>query len=69
MSSSGAIVSLVSKGVQDAYLNSDQLDSSLFRTKFKRHTNFAQAPKLIKTINDNDTNIVIPVWEIGRAHV
>lgn len=62
MSSSGAIVSLVSKGVQDAYLNTDQLDSSLWRTKFKRHTNFAQAPKLIKTINDNDTNIVIPVW-------
>jgi hypothetical protein len=57
---SGALIQLVSKGVQDAYLISDE-GHSFFRTKFMRHTNFSQVPKLIKTINENDNSITIPV--------
>jgi hypothetical protein len=57
---SGALIQLVSKGVQDVYLTSDE-GHSFFRMKFMRHTNFSQVPKLIKTINENDTSITIPV--------
>jgi hypothetical protein len=57
---SGALIQLVSKGVQDVYLTSDE-GHSFFRTKFMRHTNFSQAPKYIKTISDKDTSIQIPV--------
>ena len=57
---SGALIQLVSKGVQDVYLTSDE-GHSFFRMKFTRHTNFSQAPKLIKVINDKDTSITIPV--------
>jgi hypothetical protein len=62
MSSGGSTISLISKGIQDTYLNTDELSSSLFRKKFTRHTNFSQAPKLIKTVTDTDTTIVIPHW-------
>lgn len=57
---SGALIQLVSKGVQDVYLTSDE-GHSFFRTKFTRHTNFSQAPKFIKTISVDDTSITIPV--------
>src|SRR5210317_639386 len=57
---SGALIQLVSKGVQDMYLTSDE-GHSFFRMKFTRHTNFSQAPKYIKTITDSDTSITIPV--------
>jgi len=57
---SGALIQLVSKGVQDAYIISDE-GHSFFRTKFTRHTNFSQAPKFIKTISDSDNSIIIPV--------
>ena len=57
---SGALIQLVSKGVQDVYLMSDE-GHSFFRTKFTRHTNFSQAPKFIKTISVDDTSITIPV--------
>ena len=57
---SGALIQLVSKGVQDVYLTSDE-GHSFFRMKFTRHTNFSQAPKFIKTISDKDTSIQIPV--------
>lgn len=57
---SGALIQLVSKGVQDVYLTSDE-GHSFFRMKFTRHTNFSQAPKYIKTITDSDTSIIIPV--------
>jgi len=57
---SGALIQLVSKGVQDVYLTSEE-GHSFFRTKFTRHTNFSQAPKYIKTISDSDTSITIPV--------
>ena len=58
---SGALVQLVSKGVQDVYLTSDE-GMSLFSMKYKRHTNFAQAPRLIKTITATDNSIIIPTW-------
>ena len=57
---SGALIQLVSKGIQDVYLTSEE-GHSFFRMKFTRHTNFSQSPKLIKVINDNDTSITIPV--------
>ena len=57
---SGALIQLVSKGVQDVYLTSEE-GHSFFRMKFTRHTNFSQAPKLIKSITDKDNSIVIPV--------
>jgi len=58
---SGALVQLVSKGVQDSYIISDE-GHSFFRTKFTRHTNFSQAPKFIKNVTSTDTSIVIPVY-------
>ena len=57
---SGALIQLVSKGVQDVYLTSDE-GHSFFRMKFTRHTNFSQAPKFIKTITTSDTSVIIPV--------
>tara|TARA_B110000285_G_C15015429_1_gene558791 strand:- start:81 stop:1190 length:1110 start_codon:yes stop_codon:yes gene_type:complete len=57
---SGALIQLVSKGIQDVYLTSDE-GHSFFRMKFTRHTNFSQAPKFIKTVNSTDTSITIPV--------
>ena len=54
---SGALVQLVSKGAQDVYItNNDGV--SLFSLKYKRHTNFSQAPKLIKTITSSKDNII-----------
>lgn len=40
---SGALVNLVAKGVQDAYLTGNP-EVSFFRQKYSRHTNFAFAP-------------------------
>src|SRR5210317_914995 len=57
---SGALIQLVSKGVQDVYLTSDE-GHSFFRMKFTRHTNFSQVPKFIKTITTSDTSVIIPV--------
>jgi len=57
---SGALIQLVSKGVQDVYLTSDD-GNSFFRIKFTRHTNFSQAPKYIKTISTMDNSVTIPV--------
>ena len=57
---SGALIQLVSKGIQDVYLTSDD-GHSFFRMKFTRHTNFSQAPKYIKYISAKDTSIKIPV--------
>ena len=41
---SGALVSLVAKGSQDSYIINNDSDSSFFKSKFTRYTNFAQAP-------------------------
>ena len=57
---SGALIQLVSKGVQDVYLMTEE-GHSFFRIKFTRHTNFSQAPKYLKSINDTDNTITIPV--------
>jgi hypothetical protein len=57
---SGALIQLVSRGVQDVYLNSDE-GHSFFRMKFTRHTNFSQAPKFIKTVTDKDPVFTVPV--------
>jgi len=57
---SGALIQLVSKGVQDIYLTSEE-GHSFFRMKFTRHTNFSQAPKLIKSITNTDNSVIIPV--------
>lgn len=58
---SGALIQLVSKGMQDIYITSDE-GTSFFRTKFSRHTNFSQAPKFIKSITNQDNSITIPVY-------
>ena len=57
---SGALIQLVSKGAQDMYINSEE-GHSFFRMKFTRHTNFSQAPKLIKTVTDKDPTFTVPV--------
>ena len=45
---SGALVELVSKGVQDTYLINNEGANSLFKTVFTRHTNFSMAPKRLE---------------------
>jgi len=42
------------------YINSEE-GHSFFRMKFTRHTNFSQAPKLIKTVTDKDPTFTVPV--------
>ena len=42
---SGSLIQLVSKGVQDIYLSSENITNSLFQSKYNKHTNFSQAPK------------------------
>ena len=53
---SGALVSLVAKGSQDVYLTNNESESSFFKSKFTRYTNFSQAPKRLDyagTIQNN----------------
>jgi hypothetical protein len=61
---SGALISLVSKGVQDVYLMNNDSDSSFFKNKYTRYKNFAQAPKKIDFTsviqNSGTTSIIIP---------
>jgi len=63
MSSSGALIQLVSKGVQDAYLTGDP-QVSFWRQAYKRHTNFAMAPARIDYIGtfgaNNEVTIKVP---------
>lgn len=56
---SGALIQLVSKGAQDVYYMSGE-GTSLFTSKYTRHTNFAQAPKLIKEFSLAEDSCVIP---------
>jgi len=58
---SGALVQLASKGAQDVYITSET-GMSLFSMKYKRHTNFSQAPRLIKEITTENSSIIIPSW-------
>jgi hypothetical protein len=57
-----ALISLVSKGVQDAYLTGDP-QVSFFRQNYKRHTNFSLKPERIDYIgtfgSNNEVNIPI----------
>jgi hypothetical protein len=55
-----ALVSLVSKGLQDVYVSNDESDYSHFKMKYNRHTNFSQAPKHIATLDENNWNFKIP---------
>ena len=58
---SGALVSLVAKGAQDAYLINNESDNSFFKSRFTRYTNFAQAPKILDftgVIQNNGVNSV-----------
>ena len=64
---SGAIVDLVSKGVQDVYITDDK-GMSLFKMKYQRHTNFAQAPKQLNLIGQtvsNNGQSVIKIESLG----
>jgi hypothetical protein len=56
---SGALIQLVSKGAQDVYYMSGE-GTSLFTSKYTRHTNFAQAPKFIKEFSLAEDSGVIP---------
>lgn len=58
---SGALVQLAAKGAQDVYIMSES-GMSLFNMKYKRHTNFSQAPRFIKEITTTNNSIVIPTW-------
>jgi len=56
---SGALIQLVAKGAQDVYYTSSE-GTSLFTSKYTRHTNFAQAPKCIKELSFAEDACVIP---------
>jgi hypothetical protein len=60
---SGALIQLVSKGVQDIYITNQDSGTSLFRTKYTRQKNFSQSSKLIKrNLSSSDNTIVIPTY-------
>lgn len=64
---SGALVDLVSKGAQDVYIT-DNDGMSLFKMRYNRHTNFAQAPKKLHLIGQsiaNNGQSVIKVESLG----
>lgn len=52
---SGALVNIVSKGVQDAFLTGSP-QVSFFRQNYKRHTNFAMKPVEITGVGSNGAN-------------
>jgi hypothetical protein len=60
---SGALVSLVSKGVQDVYLTNNDGEFSLFKIKYTRHTNFSQVSKRLDFLgqiqNNNSSSVFI----------
>ena len=55
---SGALVNLVSKGVQDAYLTGDP-QVSFYRQNYKRYSNFAMKPVEVLGIGSNAPNAEI----------
>jgi hypothetical protein len=62
---SGALVQLIATGIQDTYITSKD-GTSLFKMKFSRYTNFAQAPKFIKEISGHKGDIIsIPIESAG----
>ncbi len=65
---SGALISLVSKGVQDAYLTNNDGNASFFQSRYSRHTNFSQAPKLMSKVGSvaaSGGTTVIPILSFG----
>jgi hypothetical protein len=59
---SGALIYLVAKGIQDTVLTSEESETSFFRNKFTRSTNFSQAPKqfdLIGAVQNSGTSTII----------
>jgi hypothetical protein len=62
---SGALIQLVATGIQDTYITNEG-GLSLFKMRFTRYTNFAQAPRLLKELNGatGDT-VIIPVESFG----
>jgi hypothetical protein len=63
---SGALVNLVAKGAQDAFLTGKP-EVSFFQSMYKRHTNFAQFPVELFPIGSADTNstISLPITRKG----
>jgi hypothetical protein len=69
-----SLVALSSRGIQDVHFINNDSTTSLFRQRFTRTTNFAQAPRYLKTISDTDMSIIIPpdadlvtsVWFEGK---
>jgi hypothetical protein len=60
---SGALVQLISRGVQDVYITNQESGTSLFRTKYTRQKNFSQSPKLIKkNLSSSDNTITVPTY-------
>jgi hypothetical protein len=63
---SGALVTLVAKGAQDVYLINNDSDTSFFKSKFNRYTNFSQAPKILDFTgvvqNSGTTSIFVPSY-------
>ena len=63
---SGALIQLVAQGVQDAYITNTDSDTSLFKMRFTRYTNFAKAPKYIGPINGlSGQTVVVPIQSHG----
>lgn len=64
---SGALVDLVSKGVQDVYLSGNP-EVSFYRQNYKRHTNFSIKPVELKAIGGTQnpsSEIVLPIEKKG----
>ena len=47
---SGALINLVAKGVQNAFLDINSIKNSLFRSRFSRISNFSQAPAQLPVV-------------------
>lgn len=63
---SGALIDLVSKGVQDVYLTGEP-QVSFFRQNYKRHTNFSMKPVELNPIGTQaaGNEIVLPIERKG----
>lgn len=63
---SGALIDLVSKGVQDVYLTGEP-QVSFFRQNYKRHTNFSMKPVELNPIGTQaaGSEIVLPIERKG----
>lgn len=63
---SGALINLVARGAQDAFLTGKP-EVSFFKSTYKRHTNFAMFPVKLQTIGTAGTNstVSIPIQRKG----